>query len=111
MSHANSAGGTMVVVVTGASSGVGRVAARAFGKAGARVALIARGREGLAATGKEIRDAGGEAIELMLDLSQAAAVESAADLVVRTWGAIDVWINNAMVSVFAPVSEMTPSEY
>jgi short-subunit dehydrogenase len=100
-----------VVVITGASSGVGRALARALGAAGARIGLIARGREGLAAAAREIRHAGGEALELPLDLANARAVAEAADRVVDTWGAIDIWINNAMVSVFAPVVETTPDEY
>lgn len=100
-----------VVVVTGASSGVGRAIARAFGEAGARVALIARGRDGLEVAAAEIRKAGGEALQLPLDVADADAVERAADHVVRKWGAIDVWVNDAMVSVFAPVSETTAEEY
>src|SRR5688572_414069 len=100
-----------VVVVTGASSGVGRAISRALGREGARVGLIARGAEGLSAAADEVRQGGGEALVLPLDLADSSAVESAADQVVGTWGAIDAWVNNAMVSVFAPISETTPEEF
>lgn len=100
-----------VVVVTGASSGVGRAIARALGREGDRVALIARGVQGLSAAADEVRQAGGEALVLPLDLAHAAAVDAAADRIVRKWGTIDVWVNNAMVSVFAPISATTPDEF
>jgi NAD(P)-dependent dehydrogenase (short-subunit alcohol dehydrogenase family) len=103
--------GEQVVVVTGASSGVGRAIARAFGRAGSRVGLIARTREALENAAGEIRDAGGEALPLPLDVSDASAVERAADEVAAKWGRIDTWVNDAMVSVFSPVREMTPDEY
>jgi short-subunit dehydrogenase len=100
-----------VVVVTGASSGIGRAIAREAGARGARVALIARGVAGLAAAAREIEAAGGESLVLPLDLADAHAVDAAADRIVSHWGSIDVWINNAMVSVFAPVTDTTPEEY
>src|SRR5512146_229382 len=100
-----------VVVVTGASSGVGRAIARAFGAKGARVGLIARTREALEHCAEEIRRAGGDALVLPLDVADAAAVERAADEVVARWGRIDTWVNDAMVSVFSPVKEMRPEEY
>src|SRR6185369_10876823 len=100
-----------VVVVTGASSGVGRAIARAFGAAGAKVGLIARGVDGLEACAREIRESGGEALVLPLDVSDAAAVERAADAVVARFGRIDTWVNDAMVSVFARALEVTPEEY
>ena len=100
-----------VVVVTGASAGLGRTIARAFGARGAAVGLIARGRDGLAAAEREIRDAGGRALALPADVSDAAALEGAAERVERELGPIDVWVNNAMVSVFSPVKEMRPAEY
>jgi NADP-dependent 3-hydroxy acid dehydrogenase YdfG len=103
--------GQQVVVVTGASSGVGRAIARAFGAKGAKVALIARGKEALDNCAREIADAGGEALVLPLDVSDAAAVYKAAHAVVDKWGRIDTWVNNAMVSVFSPVTEMRPEEY
>ena len=100
-----------VVVVTGASSGVGRAIARAFGAAGAKVALIARTRVALENAAAEVEAAGGEALVLPLDLADAAAVYAAADEVVRRFGRIDTWVNDAMVSVFSPVTETTPDEY
>lgn len=100
-----------VVVVTGASSGVGRAIARAFGERGARVALLARGRDGLQAAAREIEASGGIAMVLPLDVSDADAVDRAAEEVVARWGRIDTWINNAMVSVFSPVEQMTAEEY
>jgi len=100
-----------VVVVTGASAGVGRAVARAFGEQGAKVGLVARTREALEEAAGEIERAGGEALVLALDVADAAAVERAADEVVARWGRIDVWVNDAMVSVFSPVKETTADEY
>jgi len=100
-----------VVVVTGASSGVGRAIARAFGRARSRVGLIARTREALENAAREIREGGGEALVLPLDVSDARAVQQAADEVAARWGRIDTWVNDAMVSVFSPVSQTTPEEY
>ncbi len=100
-----------VVVVTGASAGVGRAVARAFGAQGAKVGLVARTREALEDAAREIERAGGEALVLPLDVADAAAVEKAADEVVARWGHIDVWVNDAMVSVFSPVKEMKSEEY
>src|SRR3954464_9552969 len=100
-----------VVVITGASAGVGRATARAFGRRGARVALIARGRDGLEAAKREIESFGGEALVLPLDVSDPDAVEQAAATVEQQFGPIDIWINNAMVSVFSPIMEMQPDEY
>lgn len=100
-----------VWVVTGASAGVGRAIARAAGAEGAKVGLIARGMDGLRAAADEIRAAGGDALVLPLDVADAGAVDYAADLVVRHWGRIDVWVNDAMVTVLSPVAETTPEEY
>ena len=100
-----------VIVVTGASSGVGRAVARAVGECGARVGLIARNREALEHAASEIRDCGGDALVLPLDISDSGAVLAAAYEVVARWGKIDVWVNDAMVSVFSPVSQMRPEEY
>jgi NAD(P)-dependent dehydrogenase (short-subunit alcohol dehydrogenase family) len=100
-----------VVVITGASAGVGRATAQAFGRRKARVGLIARGRDGLEAAKWEIEASGGEAIVLPLDVSDHDAVERAAGEVEKAFGPIDIWINNAMVSVFSPIMEMKPEEY
>ena len=100
-----------VVVITGASAGVGRATARLFGKQGARVGLLARGRDGLEAARREIEEAGGRALVLPADVSDPGQVERAAAAVEAAFGPIDVWVNNAMVSVFSPVKEMTPDEF
>ena len=100
-----------VVVITGASAGLGRAAAREFGRNGARVGLIARGVDGLEGAKREIESAGGSALVLPLDVADANAMEDAAASVEREFGPIDVWVNNAMASVFSPVKEMKPEEY
>jgi NAD(P)-dependent dehydrogenase (short-subunit alcohol dehydrogenase family) len=99
------------VVVTGASAGLGRAIAYEFGRRGARVGLLARGREGLEAAKQEIESAGGKALVLPTEVADAEAVEAAATAVESQLGPVDIWINNAMVSVFAPVKEMRPEEY
>ncbi|MBO4255547.1 SDR family oxidoreductase [Streptomyces griseorubiginosus] len=103
--------GRRAVVVTGASGGVGRATAVAFGAKGDRVALLARGREGLAAAADEVRRAGGEALVVPVDVADAKAVDDAAQQVVDTFGQIDVWVNNAFTGVFAPVTEITADEF
>ncbi|WP_344569998.1 SDR family oxidoreductase [Streptomyces axinellae] len=103
--------GGRVVVVTGASAGVGRATARAFGAQGAAVALIARGEEGLERAAEDVREAGGEALPLSLDVSDHEAVRAAADRVERELGPIDVWVNAAFTTVFAPVTEVEPEEF
>jgi NADP-dependent 3-hydroxy acid dehydrogenase YdfG len=100
-----------VVVVTGASSGVGRACARAFGSEGARVALIARNEAALAIVTREVEEAGGEALALPLDVANSDAVEDAAAKVEGRWGRIDTWVNDAMVSVFSPALEMKMEEF
>ena len=100
-----------VVVITGASAGVGRATAQAFGRRGARVGLLARGRDGLEGAKAEAEAAGAKALVLPTDVSDAQAVEAAAGEVEERFGPIDVWVNNAMVSVFSPVKEMTAEEF
>jgi NAD(P)-dependent dehydrogenase (short-subunit alcohol dehydrogenase family) len=100
-----------VVVITGASAGVGRATARVFGERRARVGLLARGRDGLAAAKQEIEAAGGKALIFPVDVSNAEQVEAAAQAVEENLGPIDVWINNAMTSVFSPIKEMTAEEF
>ena len=100
-----------VVVVTGASAGVGRATVRAFAERGAHLGLIARGEEGLEGARREVEAAGGKALALPLDVADADKVEEAAERVERELGPIDVWVNNAMVSVFSPVKQTKPEEY
>jgi NAD(P)-dependent dehydrogenase (short-subunit alcohol dehydrogenase family) len=100
-----------VVVITGASAGVGRATARAFAGAGDDVALLARGEAGLEAAADEVRSAGRRALAIPVDVADPEAVEAAADRVERELGPIDVWVNDAMVSVFSPVAEMQADEY
>ncbi len=100
-----------VVVVTGASAGVGRATVRAFAKKGARLGLIARGKDGLEGARRDVEEAGGKALVLPADVANADQVEAAAAAVEQTLGPIDVWVNDAMVSVFSPVKQMLPEEF
>ena len=100
-----------VVVITGASAGVGRATAREFGRHGASIGLIARGTDRLDATRKEIETLGGRALVLPCDVADPQQVEKSAAAVEAEFGAIDTWINNAMASVFSPVELMTPDEF
>ena len=97
-----------VVVITGASAGLGRATAREFGRHGAKVGLIARGVDGLEAAKREIESAGGSAMVLPLDVGDASAIEKAAAAIEQEFGPIDIWVNNAMASVFSPVKQMQP---
>lgn len=100
-----------VVLITGASGGVGRATAHAFAARGAKVALLARGHEGLAGTKKEIEERGGRALIVPTDVADPQQVERAAEETESVLGPIDIWINNAMTSVFAPVHEISPEEF
>lgn len=100
-----------VVVVTGASAGVGRAVVREFAKRGARIGLIARGRAGLEGARRDVEELGGEALVLPLDVADADAVEAAAARVEAELGPIDIWVNNAMASVFSPIKEMKAEEF
>jgi short-subunit dehydrogenase len=99
-----------VVVVTGASAGVGRAVVRALGRRGASVGLIARGGDGLEATAREVRSQGGRAMILPVDVARAHEVDEAAERVEAELGPIDGWVNNAMTSVFSPVKETPAAE-
>lgn len=100
-----------VVVVTGASGGIGRATAVAFARRGDRVALLARGEIGLQAAADDVRAAGGVPLVVPVDVADADAVEAAADRVEAELGPIDVWCNVAFTSVFAPFSEISAAEY
>jgi short-subunit dehydrogenase len=100
-----------VVVITGASGGVGRATARRFAADGARIGLIARGRRELEAAAREVEEAGGQALVLPADVSQPDQVEAAATAVEEQLGPIDVWVNNAMVTIYAEFLDIDPDEY
>src|SRR5688572_8963633 len=99
------------IAVTGASAGVGRAVVRRFARRGARLGLIARGSERLEATAREVEALGGQALVLPLDVADAEAVEAAAGQVEERFGPLDVWVNNAMATVFAPATDVTADEY
>jgi NAD(P)-dependent dehydrogenase (short-subunit alcohol dehydrogenase family) len=99
-----------VVVITGATSGIGRATAVEFARLRYRVALMARGADGLQATLADLERAGGEGFVVQADVSDEDAVQSAAAAVVARWGAIDVWVNNAMVTVFSDIARLKPDE-
>jgi NAD(P)-dependent dehydrogenase (short-subunit alcohol dehydrogenase family) len=100
-----------VVMITGASAGIGRATAQAFAKSGAKIGLLARGKIGLEAARIEVEKLGGRGLILIADVANDKAVEAAAEQLENEFGAIDIWINDAMVSVFSPIMEMKPEEY
>ncbi len=100
-----------VVVITGASAGIGRATARAFAEEGARVGLLARGEAGLEGARRDVESAGGEALTVQTDVADPEQIEEAADAVEEEFGPIDVWVNDAMTSVFSPAKEMKAEEY
>lgn len=100
-----------VVVITGASAGVGRATAHRFARDGARIALLARQSDGLDDASIEVRELGGEPMVVPVDVADAAAVEAAAERIEAEFGPIDIWINDAMATIFAPVHEISPEEF
>ena len=100
-----------VVVITGASAGVGRATAVAFARTGAHVALLARGLEGLNGAAREVENAGGKALIVPTDVADPRQVEAAAEQIEKQLGPIAVWVNNAMVTVFSKVTDMSAEEY
>lgn len=100
-----------VVVITGASAGVGRATAQAFAREGARIGLMARGAAALQGAKRDVERLGGEGLILPVDVADADAVEAAAAQVEAKFGPIDVWVSNAMCSVFSPIKQMTAEEF
>ncbi len=100
-----------VVVITGASAGVGRATAREFARQGARIGLLARGQQGLEGARRDVEHLGGRALAIPTDVADPQQVEAAAAAVETEFGPIDIWVNNAMTSVFSPVKDMTPEEF
>jgi short-subunit dehydrogenase len=99
------------VVVTGASAGVGRAIVQEFARRGANIGLLARGIDGLNAAKQEVEDLGGKALIVSVDVGEPDAVEQAADQLEKFLGPIDIWINNAMTSVFGPFKKISAEEY
>ena len=100
-----------VVVVTGASAGVGRAAAKAFAGRGDRVGLIARGADSLQGAARDVAEAGGEPLVVPADVANAGEVDDAASAIEAELGEIDIWVNNAMATVFAPFADIEPEEF
>ncbi len=100
-----------VVVITGASAGVGRATVQEFARHGAKIGLLARGRAGLEGAKRDVEQLGGDALVLPTDVADAEQVEAAATTIEEQFGPIDIWVNDAMASVFSPVIEMKPEEY
>lgn len=100
-----------VAVVTGASAGMGRAVASEFARHGWRVALLARGADGLEGARSEVDQLGGEALVLAVDVADEAQVEAAAAQVQAQWGRIDVWVNNAMATIFSDAALVSPAEF
>jgi len=100
-----------VVVITGATAGIGRATARLFARQGASVALLARDLERLEATRRELEQLGGRAIAIATDVADEAQVEAAADRAERELGPIDIWVNNAMATMLSPLEEITPADF
>ena len=100
-----------VVAVTGASAGLGRAIVQRFAREKAHIGLIARGEDGLQAARQEVEAAGGKALVLPTDVANAEKMEAAAAAIEREFGPIDIWVNDAMVTVFSPFVEITPEEF
>ncbi len=102
---------TQTVVITGASAGIARATAALYGRRGANVALLARGKAGLEAAAQDVRDGGGTPLVIQADVADPEQVEAAAARAETELGPIDIWINVAFTSVFAPFAEISPAEF
>ena len=100
-----------VLVVTGASAGIGRATVRLLARRGACIGLVARGRDRLETTAREVEALGGRALVLPADVADADSVEDVARKTEEAFGPLDAWINNAMLSIFAPIWQMTSAEF
>jgi NAD(P)-dependent dehydrogenase (short-subunit alcohol dehydrogenase family) len=100
-----------IVVITGARAGVGRATAQAFARRGACIGLLARGEQELEAVRSEVEALGGQAVAIPTDVADPEQIERAAALVENTFGPIDIWINNAMTTIFAPFIEISPADF
>lgn len=100
-----------VVLITGASGGVGRATARLLAERGSKIALLARGEEGLEGAKRDVEERGGRALVIPTDVSKFDQVQAAAEAAEKEFGPIDLWINNAMVSMYSPFMKMTPEEF
>ena len=100
-----------IAVITGASAGIGRATAVAFARRGWKVALLARGRAGLDGARDDVERAGGQALAIETDVAEHAQVEAAAARVEREWGPVDVWVNNAMATIFSSFLDVSPEEF
>ncbi|WP_019143305.1 SDR family oxidoreductase [Noviherbaspirillum massiliense] len=100
-----------IAVITGSSAGVGRAAAIEFGRQGWHVALLARGLDGLDGARRDVERVGGKALVIPTDVADHAQVEAAADKVEREWGPIDVWVNDAMATIFCPLQSIAPEDF
>src|SRR5437762_13458346 len=102
---------TETVVITGATSGVGRAVARGFAEQGARIGLLARGEDGLEGAARDVATLGGTPLAIPTDVSEHDQVEEAAARIERDLGPIDVWVNNAMTTVFAWMRDISSDEF
>ena len=100
-----------VAVITGASAGVGRACVRLFAQKGYDIALLARGIDGLEAGSREVEELGRKSVIFRVDMADHEEIESVTEMIETKLGPIKVWVNNAMNSVFSPISEMTAAEY
>jgi NAD(P)-dependent dehydrogenase (short-subunit alcohol dehydrogenase family) len=107
---ANDSSSEEVIVITGASAGIGRAVARAFAHPGARIALLARGQQGLEGARRDAEAAGAKVLVIPTDVADEAQVEAAAQAVEREWGRIDIWVNNAMATIFGPIASLSGDE-